>query len=106
MAATAENLVHLVSRIPAGSAWQVIGIGRANLAMTAIGLAMGGNARSGMEDTLLRRGVPPAGNAQLIERLARLAAGLDRRLATVEEATRALALDGVAVDHRDGLVDA
>ncbi len=97
MAATPENLVHLVHRIPAGSAWQVIGIGRANLSMTAIGLAMGGNARTGMEDTLLlRRGVPANGNGVLVERLAGVALALERRPADVHQARSLLSLDASA----------
>lgn len=78
-AATPANLVHLVDRLPSGCAWQAIGIGRANLAMTTIGLAMGGNARTGMEDTLmLRRGVPADSNAQLVERLVAVSRSLER----------------------------
>jgi 3-keto-5-aminohexanoate cleavage enzyme len=93
MAATPANLVALIDRIPAGSVWQVIGIGRHNLAMTAIGLAMGGNARTGMEDTLLvRRGQPATGNGELTARLATTANALDRPPATVEQAIEALQL--------------
>ncbi|MEA2305437.1 MAG: 3-keto-5-aminohexanoate cleavage enzyme [Solirubrobacteraceae bacterium] len=92
-AATPENLVAMVGRLPAGSVWQVIGIGRGNLPMTAIGLAMGGNARTGMEDTLmLRRGVPASGNGELVERLIGVAVALDRRPASVTEAREALHL--------------
>ncbi len=93
MAATPANLVALVSRIPEGSVWQVIGIGRGNLAMTTIGLAMGGNARTGMEDTLLmRRGEPARGNGPLVARLAQIAAAIERPPATVAEATETLGL--------------
>jgi 3-keto-5-aminohexanoate cleavage enzyme len=93
MPATPANLVQLVSRIPAGSVWQVIGIGRGNLSMTAIGLAMGGNARTGMEDTLMvRRGEPATGNGQLVGRLAAIATALDRSPATVEQANELLQL--------------
>ena len=93
MAATPANIVHLVSQIPRGSAWQVIAIGRANLQMTAIGLAMGGNARTGMEDTLmLRRGVPASGNGELVDRLATVARALEREPAGVEEAEQMLSL--------------
>jgi 3-keto-5-aminohexanoate cleavage enzyme len=98
MAATPANIVHLVAQLPPGSVWQVIGIGRANLSVTAIGLAMGGNARTGMEDTLmLRRGVPASGNGELVQRLAGIANALERPPATVEEAAAALQLTtGVA----------
>jgi 3-keto-5-aminohexanoate cleavage enzyme len=93
MAATPANLVALIDRIPAGSVWQVIGIGRHNLPMTAIGLAMGGNARTGMEDTLLvRRGQPATGNGELTARLATTANALDRPPATVEQAIERLQL--------------
>ena len=92
MAATADNLVNTVARLPEGSVWQVIAIGRANLELTAIGLAMGGNARAGLEDTLyLRKGVL-ADNLQLVERTVRLARNLDRAPVSVDEATRLLAL--------------
>ena len=93
MAAMPENLVSLIRRIPEGSVWQVIGIARHNLPMTAIGLAMGGNARTGMEDTLMiRRGQPTTGNGELTERLATTAVALDRPPATVEQATEMLQL--------------
>jgi 3-keto-5-aminohexanoate cleavage enzyme len=93
MAALPMNVVTLVSRIPEDARWQVIGIGRANLPMTAIGLAMGGNARTGMEDTLLlRRGVPASGNGELVARLARLATSLERPPASVEKAVAMLSL--------------
>ena len=61
--------------------------------MTAIGLAMGGNARTGMEDTLMfRRGVPVESNAQLVERLAAVARSIEREPATVAEVEERLAL--------------
>jgi uncharacterized protein (DUF849 family) len=73
--------------------WQAIAIGRFNLPMTAIGLAMGGNARTGMEDTLLlRRGVPAQSNGELVDRLVGVARSLEREPATVSEVEAALAL--------------
>ena len=93
MPATPAALVQLVDRLPPGAVWQAIAIGRANLPMTAIGLAMGGNARTGMEDTLmLRRGVPANSNAQLVERLVSVARSLERKPATVPEVEEILAL--------------
>jgi uncharacterized protein (DUF849 family) len=93
MAATPETLVALINRIPEGSVWQVIGIARHNLPMTAIGLAIGGNARTGMEDTLMmRRGQPTTGNGELTARLATTANALDRPPATVDQAVERLQL--------------
>ncbi|MGH2855969.1 MAG: 3-keto-5-aminohexanoate cleavage protein, partial [Solirubrobacteraceae bacterium] len=92
-AATPENLISMVRRLPAGAAWQVIGIGRANLTMTAIGLAIGGNARTGMEDTLLlRRGEPTPGNEPLVARLAAVARAIEREPASVQQTTELLSL--------------
>jgi uncharacterized protein (DUF849 family) len=46
-----------------------------------------------MEDTLmLRRGVPATGNGELVQRLAQIATALERPIATVDEAARALKL--------------
>lgn len=93
MPATPTALVELVNRLPPDSVWQAIAIGRANLALTAIGLAMGGNARTGMEDTLLlRRGVPAQSNAELVERLVSVARSLDREPAGIEEVEQRLRL--------------
>ncbi|MFL5841955.1 MAG: 3-keto-5-aminohexanoate cleavage protein [Thermoleophilaceae bacterium] len=87
MVATPANLVSLVTRMPEASVWQVIGIGRGNLTMTTIGLAMGGNARTGMEDTLMmRRGQPANGNGELVARLAEIATAIERPPATVDQA--------------------
>jgi 3-keto-5-aminohexanoate cleavage enzyme len=93
MAATADNLITVVRRLPPGAVWQVIAIGRANLELTAIGLALGGNARAGLEDTLyLRKGELSAGNRQLVERAVSLATALARPAASVEETTALLRL--------------
>jgi uncharacterized protein (DUF849 family) len=92
-AATTENLLTMVRRLPEGAIWQVIAIGRANLDLTAIGLALGGNARTGMEDTLmLRRGAPANSNAELVTRLVGVARALEREPATVGETEQRLRL--------------
>ena len=96
--ATAESLLSILRRLPPDSIWQVIAIGRANLPMTAIGLALGGNARTGMEDTLLlRRGEPAPGNASLVERLAGVAIALDRPIASVDHAREIFGMAGTAL---------
>lgn len=95
MAATADNLMLIAGRLPAGSIWQVVAVGRPNLELTAIGLALGGNARAGLEDTLyLGKGMKSDGNLPLVERAVRLAAALGRTPADVDETRRSLALPG------------
>jgi len=93
MAATADNLITMVRRLPAEASWQVIAIGRANLELTAMGLALGGHARAGLEDTLhLRKGELATGNRPLVERAVRLARDLDRAVASVAQTEAILGL--------------
>lgn len=95
MAATPENLMTILPRLPEDAIWQIIAIGRNNLQLTSIALALGGNARAGMEDTLyLRRGELATSNTQLVARAAALAAGLDLPIADVSAARRQLGLLG------------
>lgn len=93
MAATIDNLTHAARMLPAGAIWQCIAIGRANLDLTAVAVAMGGNARSGMEDTLyVRKGELASSNEVLISRLANVCNALDRPLASVAETEQLLSL--------------
>ena len=93
MAATADNLVSMVRRLPANAIWQVIALGRANLELTAMGLALGGNARAGLEDALyLRKGELSPGNLPLVTRAVELATALDHPVASVEQTIDLLAL--------------
>ena len=92
-AATPDNLLTLVRRLPEGAIWQIIAIGKANLELTAIGLALGGNARAGMEDTLyLRKGEMTQGNTPLVARTAQLIRDLDLSVASVDETVSLLGL--------------
>jgi 3-keto-5-aminohexanoate cleavage enzyme len=91
--ATPDNLLTLVRRLPEGSIWQIIAIGKANLELTAMGLAMGGNARAGMEDTLyIRKGEKTSGNTPLVSRTVQLVQHLDRNVASVAETESILGL--------------
>jgi 3-keto-5-aminohexanoate cleavage enzyme len=86
-------LQHMLRELPEGTSWQVIAVAKANLPMTTIGLALGGNARTGMEDTLLLEpGVPATSNLQLVRRLVGVAQSLDRRPASVDEVVERLNL--------------
>ncbi len=92
MAATPDNLMMMVRRLPPGCIWQIIAIGKSNLELTAMALALGGNARAGLEDCLyLRKGVL-ARNLALVERTAVLAQALQLPLADVAETEKRLQL--------------
>lgn len=94
--ATVNNLIQLVDQLPKDSTWQVVTVGRYNLRLTTIGMCMGGNIRTGLEDTLhYQRGEMVKNNAQLVKRMVRLAKELGREPATVDEAKEMLELKQV-----------
>jgi 3-keto-5-aminohexanoate cleavage enzyme len=95
---TPENLLDAVSRIGAldeDVRVNVTSMGRTQLPLTTIAMAMGLNIRVGMEDNVLfRKGEPLENNAQLVERAVRIAAELDRQVATPDQARELLGLRG------------
>jgi 3-keto-5-aminohexanoate cleavage enzyme len=73
--------------LPPDATWSVCGIGRAQLPMNLVALASGGHLRTGLEDNVLyHRGELAVSNRQLVERVARLAGEVGRRVATPNEA--------------------
>jgi 3-keto-5-aminohexanoate cleavage enzyme len=86
-------LSYCVRELPENTSWQVIAIAKANLPITTIGLAMGGNARVGLEDTIYIRPKELAtSNAQLVEQLVGVAKSMNLKPATVEEVIERLRL--------------
>ena len=91
--ATVSNLLHLIDELPEGSTWQVVTVGKFNLRTTVIAMSMGGNIRTGLEDTIYySKGEPVESNAQLVRRMVRLAKEIGREPATVDEAKVILGL--------------
>jgi uncharacterized protein (DUF849 family) len=87
MAATARNLAHVASLVPAGIAWEVIGIGQEQWLLVATALALGGNIRVGLEDNFyLSPGKMSQGNGPLVEKAVRMTRDIGREPATVAEA--------------------
>lgn len=93
MAATARDLAFMVDSIPAGSTWTVAGVGRYEMPMAAMGIAMGGHVRVGFEDNVyLSKGVLAKSNGELVEKVVRIANELGREIATPDEAREILGL--------------
>jgi 3-keto-5-aminohexanoate cleavage enzyme len=91
--ATARELTHMVDSLPPGAQWSVCAIGRDQLPMNMIAMAMGGHARTGLEDNIYYAYRQLAtSNAQLVERLARIANEMGRVLATPDEAREMLGI--------------
>jgi 3-keto-5-aminohexanoate cleavage enzyme len=91
--ATLAQAAHLQAMLPAVATWSVCGIGRAQLPMNLLALAAGGHVRTGLEDNVqYRRGELARSNAQLVQRVARLAEEAGRPVATPDEARTILRL--------------
>jgi 3-keto-5-aminohexanoate cleavage enzyme len=92
---TPRNLLHMVERMPPGTICNVSSMGRTQLPITTMAMAMGLNVRVGMEDNVYyRRGELVESNARLVERTVRIARELELRPATPAETRAALGLRG------------
>jgi 3-keto-5-aminohexanoate cleavage enzyme len=89
--ASPANLLAMLDAIPAGSSWQIVSIGKYQLPLSTMAVAMGGNIRVGLEDNVYyHHGVLAQSNVQLVERAARIVRELGREVATPEEAREML----------------
>ena len=94
--ATARELCHLVGSLPPDSRWSVCAIGRHQLPMNMVGMAMGGHVRTGLEDNIYYGYRQLAtSNGQLVERLARLAGEMGREIASPAEAREMIGVRAV-----------
>jgi 3-keto-5-aminohexanoate cleavage enzyme len=95
---TPDNLLELVRRLPAGEVrCNVCAMGRTQLPITTMALAMGLNVRVGMEDNVYyQHGELVRENAQLVERTVQMARLLGREPATPDQARALLKLRGRA----------
>lgn len=76
--------------------WSVIGAGYpAEFNLATLAIMMGGHARVGMEDNIfVEKGVLAKSNAELVEKVVRIARELGREIATPDEARKILGLKG------------
>ncbi len=76
--------------------WSVIGAGYpAEFNLDTMAIIMGGNARVGLEDNIfIEKGVLARSNAELVEKVVRIAKELGREVATPDEARAILGLKG------------
>jgi len=90
---TPQSLLHLLGYLPERSTWSVIGIGKAHLPMSMMGLILGGHIRVGMEDNVYyERSELAKSNAQFVERIVRIAKEYGREVAAPKDARKILSL--------------
>ncbi len=90
--ATAQNLCDLVDALPAGCTWSVAGVGRQQLPLAMVAIAMGGHVRVGLEDNLYYSKGRLATNEELVARVARISVEAGRQVATPDQARALLGL--------------
>ena len=91
--ATPEYLWSLREFLPHDTIFNVCAIGKAQLPLTTMSMLLGGMVRVGMEDNIyVERGKLAASNAELVEKIARIARELGRAIATPAEARQMLNL--------------
>jgi 3-keto-5-aminohexanoate cleavage enzyme len=94
---TPRNLMGMLDRLPPNTIANVSSMGRTQLPITTMALAIGLNVRVGMEDNVYyRRGELVEHNARLVARTVRIARELDRQPASPDEARALLGLRGRA----------
>lgn len=88
-----ENLTHMVRKLPPSALFGAMAIGPAQHPCTMASLLLGGNVRVGFEDNIYyRRGELAKSNAQLVERIVRVARDLGYDIATPDEAREILGI--------------
>jgi 3-keto-5-aminohexanoate cleavage enzyme len=98
MPATPEALVQVSKLLPEDAIWQIVAVGRSHTSMLALAIALGANARTGLEDTLmLKRGVQAPDNASLVRRAVEIAAAFGRDPLDVEATAARLHLPQAAL---------
>jgi len=92
--ANLSSLHNILECLPGSAVWSVGGVGRFQLPITTVSIAMGGGARVGLEDTIYydSQKTKLATNRQLVERAVRIAQELGRDIATPKEAKKLLGL--------------
>jgi len=82
----AHNLTHMLRLINKEDTWAVAGVGKYETPLAVMAVVMGGYVRVGFEDNIFyHKGELAKSNAQLVERVSRIAKEVGREVATPEE---------------------
>jgi 3-keto-5-aminohexanoate cleavage enzyme len=90
--ATVTQIEHLRRLLPGDARWSVCALGSRQLPLNAYCVLAGGHVRTGLEDNLFYRRGERATNAQLVERVVRIAGELERPVASPDDAREILAI--------------
>ena len=89
-----RNLKFLIDSIDDDDSWGVAGIGRYEFPLARHAIELGGFVRVGFEDNIyIEKGVLAKSNAQLVEKVVKMANENNREVATIDETRKILGLD-------------
>lgn len=95
ISASIRDFIFMRESIPEGSTYTVSGIGKNEFPLATMAIIDGGHVRVGFEDNVyLSKGMMANSNAELVEKVVRLANELGREIATPSEARRILGING------------
>ena len=90
---TIQGMAHMVECVPADAMFSVIGVGSHQLTLAVMSIILGGHVRVGFEDNVYyKKGEMAKSNAQLVERIVRIAKELGREIATPAKAREMIGL--------------
>ncbi len=93
MQPTIGNLVFLRDSISCDATWSLCTVGPLIYSLGPVAIAMGGNVRVGLEDCAhISEGVLAESSAQIVQKMKRVAAEMEREIATPAEARKMLHL--------------
>lgn len=93
ISASLRDFIFMRESIPEGSTYTVSGIGKNEFPLATMAIIDGGHVRVGFEDNVyLSKGVMATSNAELVEKVVRLAKELGREIATPSEARQILGI--------------
>lgn len=93
VSAMPSNLTAYIAELPSNSVWFVAAMGPFQFPLCALGIALGGNVRVGMEDNVYAsRGQLLKDNAEAVERVIRMAKDMNREIATPAQAREMLGI--------------
>ena len=89
-----DSFLYMVRNLPEDSLFQTCALGLEELHVNVMAMLLGGHVRTGLEDCIhYQCGELARSNAQMVERIARIANDLGRGVATIEETRRMLGID-------------